>query len=82
MRKIYLLFITIIVSFLMMSCSGHFFNPRYYFNKNGSQESEQTPPPDIDIGGGEEGEIPEGPWNNEDYIFDGSIIKDYAFGAS
>ena len=82
MRKIYLLFITIIVSFLMMSCSGHFFNPRYYYNKNGSQESEQTPPPDIDIGGGEEGEIPEGPWNNEDYIFDGSIIKDYAFGAS
>ncbi|MEI0516286.1 hypothetical protein [Brachyspira murdochii] len=83
-NKLLFLFIMIIAVF-MVSCGGHFFNPRYYYNKSSSLggdgdsggNSGEVP----DIGGGE-AEIPDGPWNNEDYVFDGSIIKDYAFGAS
>ncbi|WP_300366899.1 hypothetical protein [Brachyspira sp.] len=42
MKKKYLLFLFIlfIISILIMSCGGHFFNPRYYYNKKGDQNSE------------------------------------------
>ena len=50
MKKLLLIINFLFTILFLTSCSGHFFNPRYYYNKNGSQESEQTPPPDIDIG--------------------------------
>ncbi|WP_219710680.1 hypothetical protein, partial [Brachyspira hampsonii] len=62
----------------------HFFNPRYYYNRSESSASlgDEDSSGVVDIGGSEEAEIPEGPWNNQDYVFDGSIIRDYAFGVS
>ena len=88
MKKLLLIINFLFTILFLTSCSGHFFNPRYYYNKNGSQESEQTPPPDIDIGGGGE-DIPEdqdpfknGPWNDIDYKFDGDKILEFLFAAS
>ena len=88
MKKLLLIINFLFTILFLTSCSGHFFNPRYYYNKNGSQESEQTPPPDIDIGGGGE-DVPEdqdpfknGPWNDIDYKFDGNKILDFLFAAS
>ncbi|MEI0748088.1 hypothetical protein [Brachyspira pulli] len=88
MKKLLLIINFLFTILFLTSCSGHFFNPRYYYNKNGSQESEQTPPPDIDIGGGGE-DVPEdqdpfknGPWNDIDYKFDGDKILEFLFAAS
>ena len=88
MKKLLLIINFLFTILFLTSCSGHFFNPRYYYNKNGSQESEQTPPPDIDIGGGGE-DIPEdqdpfknGEWNDIDYKFDGDKILEFLFAAS
>ncbi len=87
MRKIYLLFITIIVSFLMMSCSGHFFNPRYYFNKSSSSSSggapdtgPESPPEEIDPN---EDPFLNGDWNSPTYGgYDASKFKNWLFKAS
>ena len=88
MKKLLLIINFLFTILFLTSCSGHFFNPRYYYNKNGSQESEQTPPPDIDIGGGGE-DVPEdqdpfknGEWNDIDYKFDGDKILEFLFAAS
>ena len=59
MKKIYLLLFTII-SIFIMSCSGTYFNPKYYYGKNSSKmeqsDNEETPP---DLGGGDENLSPE-----------------------
>lgn len=88
MKKSYLLFL-LIISVFMMSCGGHFFNPRYYYNqKDSASENEQDPPSgEVDVGGSEN--IPEeedpfkvGEWNDINYRFDGNKILDFLFGAS
>ena len=88
MKKSYLLFL-LIISVFMMSCGGHFFNPRYYYNQTGSSsENEQDPPSgEVDVGGSED--VPEdedpfkvGEWNDINYRFDGNKILDFLFGAS
>ena len=88
MKKSYLLFL-LIISVFMMSCGGHFFNPRYYYNqKDSASENEQDPPSgEVDVGGSED--IPEeedpfkvGEWNDINYKFDGKKILDFLFGAS
>ncbi len=88
MKKLLLIINFLFTILFLTSCSGHFFNPRYYYNKNGSQESEQTPPPDIDIGGGDinidpnEDPFKVGEWNDIGYQFDGNKILDFLFAAS
>ncbi|MEI0488741.1 hypothetical protein [Brachyspira pulli] len=88
MKKLLLIINFLFTILFLTSCSGHFFNPRYYYNKNGSQESEQTPPPDIDIGGGDinidpnEDPFKVGEWNDIDYKFDGDKILEFLFAAS
>ena len=41
MKKIYLLSL-LIISIFMMSCGGHFFNPRYYYNNRNSSSGDNT----------------------------------------
>ena len=87
MKKSYLLFL-VMVSMFMMSCGGHFFNPRYYYGKSSSSEAEeQAPAEDIGVGGGSD--VPEdqdpfkvGEWNDINYKFDGKKISDFLFAAS
>ena len=87
MKKSYLLFL-VMVSMFMMSCGGHFFNPRYYYGKSSSSEAEeQAPAEDIGVGGGSD--VPEdqdpfkvGEWNDINYRFDGKKISDFLFAAS
>ncbi|WP_300366905.1 hypothetical protein [Brachyspira sp.] len=82
-KKLYLIFI-VIISLIFISCGGHFFNPRYYYNKN-TLDSGESGGGDIDLGG--ENLLPEDDpfspfykgegyygWNDENYIFNGSII--------
>ncbi|WP_295157171.1 hypothetical protein [uncultured Brachyspira sp.] len=83
MKKYYLLFL-ITVSIFMISCGGHFFNPRYYYNgkiANNSNEGGSNPGEDIDIGGSippDEDPFIKGDWNDPDYNgFDGTKIKDW-----
>ncbi|TKZ30677.1 hypothetical protein [Brachyspira catarrhinii] len=87
MKKIYLLFL-LIISIFMMSCGGHFFNPRYYYNKSAS-ESEQGEIPDTAPENPPE-QVPEhedpfknGDWNDPNYGgYDGSKFKTWLFKAS
>ena len=86
MKKSYLLFL-VIISMFMMSCGGHFFNPRYYYGKNDSQtEAEQEVPSDIGIGSSDvpadQDPFKVGEWNTIDYKFDGKKILDFLFAAS
>ena len=86
MKKSYLLFL-VIISMFMMSCGGHFFNPRYYYGKNDSQtEAEQEVPSDIGIGSSEvpadQDPFLNGQWNSIDYEFDGNKILEFLFAAS
>ncbi|MDO6992585.1 hypothetical protein Q5M87_01030 [Brachyspira innocens] len=86
MKKSYLLFL-VIISMFMMSCGGHFFNPRYYYGKNDSQtEAEQEIPSDIGIGSSDvpadQDPFKVGEWNTIDYKFDGKKILDFLFAAS
>ena len=87
-NKLLLLFIMIIAVF-MVSCGGHFFNPRYYYNKSTSSSNPgESGGGDVDLGyenlSPEEdpfdpnyrGDGYDG-WNNEDYIFDGSVIDEW-----
>ncbi|MEI0525937.1 hypothetical protein R4K54_08425 [Brachyspira murdochii] len=86
MKKTYLLFL-VIISMFMMSCGGHFFNPRYYYNKSSSTSTlEDGTPADVDLG---IAEVPtdqdpflNGQWNSIDYQFDGSKILEFLFAAS
>lgn len=87
-NKLLLLFIMIIAVF-MVSCGGHFFNPRYYYNKSSSSSNPgESGGGDVDLG--DENLSPEEDpfdpnykgdgydgWNNEDYIFDGSVIDEW-----
>ncbi|MBW5409905.1 hypothetical protein E6A50_05935, partial [Brachyspira hampsonii] len=72
----------------MMSCGGHFFNPRYYYNKSSSIASSEQGGGDIDLG--DENLSPEQDpfnpsyqgdgyygWNDKNYIFDGSVIDQW-----
>ena len=87
MKKSYLLFL-IIISIFMISCSGHFFNPRYYYNKSAS-ESEQGEIPDTTPENPPE-QVPEhedpfknGDWNKPDYGgYDASKFETWLFKAS
>ena len=65
MKKNYL-FLLFIISIVIISCGGHFFNPKYYYNKkpvlDGGGDIDNP-----DIGGGGEGLAPEDdPFNNDD----------------
>lgn len=63
--KKYILYILFISTFIM-SCGGHFFNPKYYYNSNKIGSSTSSGDDSIDIGGGGEGLSPEeDPFNNE-----------------
>ena len=81
MRKyIFILFISI----FMMSCGGHFFNPRYYYNKSSLTSDNSggtTVGEDIDIGQSvspDEDPFIKGDWNDPDYNgFNGTQIKDW-----
>lgn len=88
MKKSYLLFL-VIVSMFMMSCGGHFFNPRYYYGKKSSSEAEQEQIPAGDVSVGTGSDVPEdqdpfkvGEWNDINYKFDGKKISDFLFAAS
>ena len=81
MNKIKLLIIISMISIFMMSC-GSGFNPMFYYNKGGNKISGGSSSTDVDISTGGEFQIPEGAFNEENYQFDGSLIKDYLFGAS
>ena len=88
MKKSYLLFL-VIVSMFMMSCGGHFFNPRYYYGKKSSSEAEQEQIPAGDVSVGTGSDVPEdqdpfkiGEWNDINYKFDGKKILDFLFAAS
>ena len=65
-KKIFLFVISLIISIFMISCGGHFFNPKYYYNKRdikGNDEVVDVP----DLGGAGEGLTPEeDPFNNDD----------------
>lgn len=87
MKKSYLLFL-IIISIFMISCSGHFFNPRYYYNKSASDSevgeipdtTPETPPEQVP-----ENEDPfkNGDWNSPTYGgYDASKFKTWLFKAS
>ncbi|AEM21605.1 hypothetical protein Bint_0980 [Brachyspira intermedia PWS/A] len=87
MKKTHLLFL-LIISIFMMSCGGHFFNPRYYYNKSAS-DSEQGEIPDTTPETPPE-EVPEnedpfknGDWNDPTYGgYDASKFKTWLFKAS
>ncbi|MEI0797879.1 hypothetical protein R4Q14_06075 [Brachyspira intermedia] len=76
MKKFYLLIL--MTSIFMISCGGHFFNPRYYFNNRYSSSANNGGGESEDIGGGGENLDPEDdpfynngerPWNDPDYKF-------------
>ena len=84
MKKIYLLLA--IISIFIMSCSGHFFNPKYYYGSSSSSSEGNTgggsgPGEDIDTGEPEnpdEDPFIKGDWNKPYYNgFDGNQIKDW-----
>ncbi|MEI0525936.1 hypothetical protein R4K54_08420 [Brachyspira murdochii] len=86
MKKSYLLFLAIISMFIM-SCGGHFFNPRYYYNKSSSKlssESLNTGPeklPDEVPADEDPFKLPEA-YNDPNYQFSADKFKDWLFKAS
>ena len=87
MRKSNFLLFLVLISAFMMSCGRYSFNPRYYYGKNNSYSSggddgsggdidlgdENLPPEEDPFNPGYQGDGYDG-WNNENYIFDGSVI--------
>lgn len=87
MRKSNFLLFLVIISIFIISCGRHSFNPRYYYGKNNSYSSggDDGSGGDIDLGDenlspeedpfdpGYKGDGYDG-WNDENYIFDGSVI--------
>ncbi|ADG70839.1 hypothetical protein [Brachyspira murdochii] len=86
MKKNYFLFF-VIISMFMMSCGGHFFNPRYYYNKsssyNSNVETDTTPTePPKEVSPNEDPFLV-GDWNRPDYgEYDASIFDEWLFKSS
>ena len=87
MKFKYLLYITaFIFGLFLMSCSNSISNPQYYYKYKASSSSTNGQPTiDIDdnnIIPADKDPFKNGEWNNQNYKFDGSLIKNYFFGAS
>ena len=85
--KYLLCFLGFILGIFLMSCSNGVNNPtRYYYNGyKGSSSSQTNKPADIDdnnIIPADKDPFKKGEWNNQNYRFDGSLIKNYFFAAS
>ena len=87
MKKNYLLFLAMIYMF-MVSCGGHFFNPRYYYTKSSSSGSSLEAPntgpeklPDEVPADEDPFKLPE-EYNDPNYQFSADKFKNWLFKAS
>ncbi|KLI52950.1 hypothetical protein [Brachyspira hyodysenteriae] len=87
MKRSYLLFL-MIVSVFIMSCGGHFFNPRYYYNRSSSSSSSGSAPdtgpeklPDEVPADEDPFKLPED-YNDPNYQFPADKFKNWLFKAS
>ena len=87
MKKSYLLFLAMISMFIV-SCGGHFFNPRYYYTKSSSSSSSLEAPntgpeklPDEVPAEDDPFKLPE-EYNDPNYQFSADKFKNWLFKAS
>ena len=87
MKKNYLLFLAMIYMFIV-SCGGHFFNPRYYYTKSSSSSSSLEAPntgpeklPDEVPADEDPFKLPE-EYNDPNYQFSADKFKNWLFKAS
>ena len=87
MKKSYLLFL-VIISMFIVSCGGHFFNPRYYYTKSSSSGSSLEAPntgpeklPDEVPAEDDPFKLPE-EYNDPNYQFSADKFKNWLFKAS
>lgn len=87
-KYLFLLYIfAFILGLFLISCSNGINNPtRYYYNGyKGSSSSQTNKPADIEDNdniSADKDPFKKGEWNNQNYRFDGSLIKNYFFAAS